>query len=112
MSKEVTTNVGLYTSLPVPEAPWEDASMDFVLELLRKQRCMDSVMAIVDRFFKMTRFVPCRRTIDSNKYCRSVIQGDNKVAWCTEKYNIGSGYKIYQSLLKEILEEIGNQIKI
>ena len=55
---------GILKPNPVPDAPWQDLSMDFVVGL-PESKCYDAIWVVVDRLTKLRHMVPCKSTCSS-----------------------------------------------
>ena len=77
-AKSKVNPYGLYTPLPVPDHPWIDVSMDFIVGLPRTKNGKDSIFVIVDRFSKMAHFIPCKKVDDAthiaNLYFKEIVR--------------------------------------
>ena len=63
--KGVGQNICLYTPIFIPEKPWTNISMNFILRLPKTSKGYDSIYVVVDRFLKMAHFIPCKKTFDA-----------------------------------------------
>ena len=70
IGKLTRQNSGQYLPLPVPDSPWQEVSLDFVLGLPRTRRQLDTILVVVDRFSKMAHFIACSRTTDASHTAR------------------------------------------
>lgn len=61
---------GLLAPLPIPTAPWQDLTMDFV-EGLPRSEGHDTIMVVVDRFTKFAHFVPLRHPFNAKQVGRA-----------------------------------------
>ena len=65
IGKLTRQNKGQYLPLPVPESPWQEVSLDFILGLPRTRRQLDAILVVIDRFSKMAHFIACSRTTEA-----------------------------------------------
>ncbi|CAM6125136.1 unnamed protein product [Calypogeia fissa] len=63
---------GLLKPLPVPAAPWEFISMDFI-QGLPVAFGYDAILTIVDRFSKMAYFLPTRKLVSAREVANMVF---------------------------------------
>ena len=52
----------MYTPIIVPKKPWTQISMNFVLGLPKIVKESNYIFVVVDRFYKMAHFIPCKKT--------------------------------------------------
>ena len=64
VAKGVSQHNSLYTPITIPEKPWIDINMNFVLGLPKKKKGCESIFVAMDRFYKMDHFITCKKTSD------------------------------------------------
>ena len=64
--------------MAIPQAKWQDVSIDFITDLPRSRNGEDSIMVVVDRATKMVHLVPSKKTITAagaaELYWRNIVK--------------------------------------
>jgi hypothetical protein len=79
---------GELQSLPIPDGPFQELTMDFIVDLppsTFEGKVYDSILVFVDRYTKVARYIPC------NKTCTSAQLADIFVKEIVCKYGMPKG---------------------
>ncbi|XP_073358271.1 uncharacterized protein [Aegilops tauschii subsp. strangulata] len=64
---------GLLQPLPIPEGPWQSISMDFI-KGLPKSEGYSSILVVVDRFTKVSHFIPLKHPFTAAGVAKAFLQ--------------------------------------
>ena len=67
---DYTMKKGSLQSLAIPEAKWQEVSVDFVTDLPTTSSGEDSIMTVVDHATKMVDLIPCTKTTTAGEAAR------------------------------------------
>ena len=65
---------GLPQPMPIPEAPWETMTMDFIMELPVTDAGYDAVVVFVDKLTKLCHIAPCKTTTTAEQFARIYLE--------------------------------------
>ena len=62
-----TLKKGQLQSSKIPEAKWQEVSLDFITDLPRTQQGDTCILTVIDKATRMVHLIPCRETVDAVK---------------------------------------------
>ena len=75
LSKDRTGKpAGLLQPLPVPEKPWSDIALDFVVGLPKTAAGHDSLLVVIDRLTKMTHVMPTTQSVTAEQTAQLLFE--------------------------------------
>ena len=64
--------MGLLQPLPIPDAKWEQVSMDLITALPKTKNGHDAIVVVVDKLSKMAHFIPTQTTVNAPQLAKLV----------------------------------------
>ena len=101
---------GLLQSLPVPDVPWKDISMDFIIGLPRTPMGFDAIYTIVDRLTKSVHLIPTTSQIDAMGAANLYIQNVFRLHGLSSTIVCDRDPKFSSVFFKEVFQQLGTNL--
>ena len=84
--------------------------MDFIVGLQRTRTRMDSLFVVVDRFNKMSHFIPCRTTYDASNVANLFFKEVFRIHYLPRSRIADRDVKFMRKFWKTILKRLGKNL--
>ena len=106
-----TLQKGSLQSLVLPEAKWQEVSVDFITDLPAEKDAEDSIMTVVDRATKMVHLIPCHKTTTAGEAARLYWQHVVKLHGVPRAIHTDRGPQFVGRWWREIWSLLGTKLK-
>ena len=106
-----TLKKGNLQSLAIPEAKWQEVSVDFVTDLPAAAEGEDSIMTVVDRATKMVHLIPCKKTTTAGEAARLYWQHVVKLHGVPRAIHTDRGAQFVGRWWREIWTLLGTKLR-
>ena len=106
-----TLKKGNLQSLAIPEAKWQEVSVDFITDLPTSSDGEDSIMTVVDHATKMVHLIPCKKTTTTGKAARLYWQHVVKLHGVPQAIHTDRGAQFVGRWWREIWMLLGTKLR-
>ena len=102
----------LLQSLPVPEQPWWDISMDFIMGLPLTARGNSAILTFVDRLTKQVHLIPTNIQVDAKETARIYIDRIFSLHGLSKSIVCDRDPRFISAFFQELFTTLGTNIKM
>ncbi|KAE9261025.1 hypothetical protein PR003_g34110, partial [Phytophthora rubi] len=108
----LTKPPGLLEPLSIPDERWRSISMDFITDLPRTKRDVDSIWVVVDRLTKRCHFVPTTKTVTAEGVARLFIDNIWKLHGMPSNIVSDRDRKFVSKFWQYVFKSIGTKLSM